>query len=433
MNRIRALIHRHRSDLAVGCALLLICNVLAVLWVWRAPRIFLARGEVFVATSSEDLSTSYLRGYYSLTRVQSYAALATSPQVLARVSAEVAPSLTVEELDKRVTATVVPQTVVLQIAVEDTSSSRARDLADAVGAAVVQQGNRLEREGSQGSDQVRLTKLPGVDVTPQPVSPRAGSAFLLAELIGLVLVLLGTAALRLGRERIGSRQQVSNSTGLSILMNLTYMPTGVLLDRGSSDQPRALGNIIEQLKVLRTQLGFVLENSDRLVAVVSPGSNDGRTFVALGLAQAMARDTSSVLLVDGDLRNAGLSKLAGLNGYPGLSDAVTGPPHLVWDACVKTDKPHLVGAGQPPPSPTDLLTSRALDRVLNEFRETYEMVVVDTSDLCDAADAALWARRADATILVARNGVTSSEDLRAAAETLRLAGAKLAGVVLTGA
>ena len=426
MSQLRSRLRRRRRDIAVVAAWFVLANAVAVAWLWQAPRLYEASVDTYVATSSTDLSTSYLRGFFSLTRVQSYTALATSEGVLQDAVSKVAPNMSVTDLAKHVTASVIPQTVVLRIAVQADSPQRARSLATAVARAVAARGNELEQRKGD-SAQVRLTVLSGVATSNTPVSPVAAEVFTLAELTALVLSLLSLAALRLSRERVGTGPHLASGVGLPTLGMVRQVSTKDLLTRqfdGDAD------SVDEQFRILRTQLKFALGAGRRSLVVTSANAEERPSTMALGLARSLAEGAASVVLVDGDLRQRELTRALFSTHEPGLTDAVAGQGALrVFDPSTVSPL-SVVGAGQEVPSPTDLLDSASLSHVLEELERDFDYVVIAVPPLEGTADATLWAHRAGATVVVARSGTTKADDLAAAVDRLRAARSNTVGVVL---
>ena len=167
-----ATLFRARRDWVVVPAAVMISLGLSVLYLSVAPRTYVATANVFVSMQSSDAATTYMRGAFSTIRAQSYTALATSPGVLRRAIDSASPGYPVERLAREVTATILPQTVVLQIAVSSTDPERASRFAEAVSEAVAGRGTELEQAGSRNDAPISLTPLQDVQGAPTvPVSP----------------------------------------------------------------------------------------------------------------------------------------------------------------------------------------------------------------------------------------------------------------------
>jgi capsular exopolysaccharide synthesis family protein len=163
-----------------------------------------------------------------------------------------------------------------------------------------------------------------------------------------------------------------------------------------AEQYRALRHTVEQLH----KTGGL-----RVVAVSSPAVEEGKTTTAINLAGALAQAPDArVLLVDADLRRPSLARFVALPapGAPGLVNAIL-DPGLALERIVQPRPPFnlsVVPAGQPPPSPYDLLKSPRLGGLLDEARQGYDYVVLDAPPLCPVQDCRVIARWVDGFLVV---------------------------------
>ena len=111
-----------------------------------------------------------------------------------------------------------------------------------------------------------------------------------------------------------------------------------------------------------------------------------------------------------------------LAGQTRLRDAI--------QAYLPVDNLSVLTGGAVPPNPSELLQSQAMVDVLAEARATYDVVIVDVPPLLTVTDAALVAARCDGTLLVARHGKTTLEQLGRSMEQLATVGGRVLGVVL---
>ncbi len=168
----------------------------------------------------------------------------------------------------------------------------------------------------------------------------------------------------------------------------------------------------------------------KVIALTSPGTGDGKTLTAINLAGALAAETR-VLLVDADLRRPSVATSLGLEDgdVNGLADIVSGTcPGL--DESVRTlDRYGLsvVPAGSPRVPIHQILRSPRLEQFLQDARQRYDFVVVDTPPLLPVFDAAMLSRLADGVIVVVASGRTPRKAL---GEALNLLDAsKVMGIV----
>ena len=191
----------------------------------------------------------------------------------------------------------------------------------------------------------------------------------------------------------------------------------------------------EAIRTLRTNLKFTLPNNRGAVVVVAPISTQaGATTTAAFLAGAIAAAGERVLLVDADMRDPGIESLLRFQGGPGLSMLLIGEPGI---SPVDTPMPNLalLGAGQVPPNPSELLNSHCLPEWLAHVRQTFDMIIIDAPALAGitgSSDALVLAEHADGIVLIARNQKTLLPEIAEAQELLRPVANKILGGVFTG-
>jgi capsular exopolysaccharide synthesis family protein len=198
---------------------------------------------------------------------------------------------------------------------------------------------------------------------------------------------------------------------------------------GGSETPAALA---EAFRSLRTSV--LLSTADRpprTLLVSSSRPSEGKTTISVNLAISLAQLNKRVLLIDGDLRRPSIRKALELENSLGLVSYLTGQQD--WRAAVL---PTGIGnldalvCGPVPPNPAELLSSERMRMLLDQAREQYEFVLVDSPPLLNVSDARILARLTEGMILVVKGGETPRELAQRAQGCARDVGANLIGVVL---
>ena len=188
----------------------------------------------------------------------------------------------------------------------------------------------------------------------------------------------------------------------------------------------------EAYRTLRTNLIFSRNLSGMRVMVITSGSpGEGKTTSAANLATVFAHHDLRVLLIDCDLRRPSQHRLFQVEQEPGLSQVVLGYAALE-DAVRETGVPglSLLPAGASPPNPADLLGSAAMQHLLAQARERYDLVLIDTPPVLFASDASILSAGADGVILMVRAGATQRNAARSSYQQLSAVGARVLGTVL---
>lgn len=188
----------------------------------------------------------------------------------------------------------------------------------------------------------------------------------------------------------------------------------------------------EQIRTLRTELLLRHEHRDQanIVAVLSPCASEGRSQLAAELAIAFAQLGRPTLLVDADLRHPRQHLLFDAVDARGLSQALSlgQPPALQPIAGLPALT--LLTAGPLPPNPLELLSDRAFEALVFQWRERYEFVVVDTPAVSRYADGLAVATIVGRVLSLSRAGHTSYRDTRDMLRRLAATQSRLLGAVI---
>ncbi len=175
-------------------------------------------------------------------------------------------------------------------------------------------------------------------------------------------------------------------------------------------------------------------NRPRVIALTSAGPREGKTAVASNLALALAEIGRRVLLIDGDLRKPRLHEIFNVSNVWGLSDLLDGtkPPAGLEAMVAGTGYRdlYLLPAGTVASSISNLLHSPRVVELLQQMRQQFDMVIIDTPPMLQMPDARVLGKLADGVILVVRSARTTKETAAAAGQRLAEDGTRVLGTVL---
>ena len=203
---------------------------------------------------------------------------------------------------------------------------------------------------------------------------------------------------------------------------------------------KPFSNVAENLRAVRSQLMLRWFNGEpmrKVVAIVSPGKSEGRSFVAANLAIVFAQQGQRTLLIDGDLRakaDAGQHALFKLGRSAGLSGILADRASLEAAQLV----PGMPGlavlpAGAVPPNPQELLGRASFGQLLMTAAYEFDVILIDTPSGGDYADAEIIAARAGAALMVTRKNQSLVPGTTQLARRLQDGGVALVGSVLNDA
>lgn len=193
--------------------------------------------------------------------------------------------------------------------------------------------------------------------------------------------------------------------------------------------------ISEQYRTIRTNLQFAsVDQPLRSLLVTSPNLAEGKSTTSANIAIVFAQSGKKVLLIDGDMRNPSLHFTFHLKKNVGFSSVLINECKLEKAVTASDEVPNLdfLSCGPIPPNPSELLGSKAMERMLAEAATRYDLVIFDTPPVLAVTDAQIIADICDGAVLVAKSQQTEYDSIKKAVNLLKPAKAKLLGAVLNG-
>ncbi len=390
-----------------------------------------SEAKVYIATEvSGNTADAYGAAVLALQRVQSYAKLADSRELLQRVISKLDLDMTPRELADKVSSSVVELTQIIEIKVEDEDPAVAQEIAKAESEALTQFLAEVETPFGKSTSPIKPTIISPASYNSSQVSPKPVLNLLIGGVLGLVIGIAMALIRDLLDTTVNSAEDVEKTLDAPVLASIQYesdVPKHPLLTEAASHSGR-----VEAFRLLRTNLQFLdIDTRPRSLVITSAIPSEGKTSTATNLAIALAQTGLRVLLVDGDLRRPKVASLLGLERSVGLTTVLVGRSELQDSIQKHTDSGiFFLASGPIPPNPTEVLQSRAAQELFDRVSQMFDMVIIDGPPLLPVSDAAIMARDVDGAILVVRHGKTTKEQLRQAAVRLAQVDANLLGVTV---
>jgi polysaccharide biosynthesis transport protein len=192
-----------------------------------------------------------------------------------------------------------------------------------------------------------------------------------------------------------------------------------------------LSLVVDSYRSLRSSLLLSqVGGPPRTVLITSPACGDGKTTTLVNTAVIFAQTGIRVLIIDADLRRPACHRLLQMKNDVGLVEILTG--QVEWQNAIKpapTENLFLMSAGSLPPNPAELLGSTNMHDLLQQLREHYEFIFVDSSPVMAVTDAVLVSTMVDGTLLVTDRNTPKSL-LRKARIRLSTPHTKILGTLL---
>ncbi|MCW2757554.1 MAG: ywqD 1 [Nocardioidaceae bacterium] len=400
---------------------------------FTATPVYASQARVFISTSASTSSTAsdnaYQGGLAATQRVQSYASLVSEGELAQRVVSSLGLSMSATALSRKISAEVVPNTVLLKVTVDDPSAVRSRAICREVVSQLLSLITEIETPPGSLTPLLKGTVVGPATLPKAPVSPKP----LRNLLLGLVAGLMLGVAIAVTREVLD--RTMTRSEDVEETLDAPILG-GIANDAGTAKNPlvTALGSHssrLEAFRVLRTNLQFVdIDAASKIFVVTSSVPSEGKSTTAVNVAITMAQAGQRVLLVDGDLRRPQVAAMLGLENEVGVTTVLLGRISLD-DALQQHQQSGLavLTSGTVPPNPSELLQSRAMSELLKILRDDYDVVIIDSPPLLPVTDAALLARQTDGAVIVVRHGKTTRDQLSGARARLEAVDARVLGSV----
>lgn len=188
----------------------------------------------------------------------------------------------------------------------------------------------------------------------------------------------------------------------------------------------------EALRDLRSRLLVTwFDGGHKTLAVVSPNSGEGRTYVTANLAVAFSQLGEKTLLIDADLRAPRQHRIFNVTNPIGLSTILSGRAGMeAIEPISHFGNLSVLAAGPVPPNPLELLSRPEFSKLLRGSARRYDVILVDTAAGERGSDAQTVAGRAKGALIVARQDRARIADVAAIAENIAAYGAQVVGAVL---
>lgn len=289
-----------------------------------------------------------------------------------------------------------------------------------------------ETSAQQGIHQADSRVLSNAVVPTLATSPRRSLILAMCGLFGLTLGAIMVLLRESHSDTYRTGPSLERGTGIPVLGQITNLPGRKRKDAIPYLMTKPTSAAAEALRNLRTSILLSNpKNPPQVILTCSSVPGEGKTTIALALAQNMAVMGKKVLLIEGDMRRRVFSEYfkagskaglgAVLSGQASASDAIftdsnTGADVLLGDASLK--------------NAADLYSSQAYRDLMVEVRGKYEQIIVDTPPVLIVPDARIIAQQGDAIVFVVKWDSTSKQQVSQALGLFESVNQAVSGLVL---
>ncbi|MDA7622121.1 polysaccharide biosynthesis tyrosine autokinase, partial [bacterium] len=297
-----------------------------------------------------------------------------------------------------------------------------------------EQSRMMYREMSVKQQQQRvLLKMPRTPITlherpkkaKAPAFPNVTLNLLLGAGVGLIFGIGIAFLLEHLDTSVKSLEDVERYLQVPVL---AVIPKDVgVLHKQSGMSPDA-----EAYRILRTNIEFNRKNpEDNSITVVSGGAGEGKSTTLVNLAYVCAQGGYTTLMIDADLRRPRLHSFFDINNSVGLTNYLTTDLALE-DVILQTpvDNLYFLPSGILPADAAGILNSRRMSELLQDVKQRFDLVLVDSPPILGVSDAAVLASEVDLTMVVVQHRKLPRNMLLRVKQAVENVGGQVIGVVL---
>ena len=287
-----------------------------------------------------------------------------------------------------------------------------------------------------GQDQYKIIVRDKADVPTVPSNNKRLKYMAVAP-VGILCLMLGLFLLiEVKAERVADPEALSTRVQSEVYALPPLPSARSIRKRGLPDSDDQIEQFIQRLDHLRFAVcGTAAElEKGRSVLITSAIGGEGKTTLAAQLAARCGNAGMSTLLIDADLRRTSLCSLLDIPEGPGLSDALENdelvPTELVIP--VQGNTFYLLPAGTPVSDTSRALQNRKLGLLIAQFRQLYDLVIIDSPPVLPVPDALILGRWVDGAVLAVRYDISRFPQVERARRQLDGAGISVLGTVING-
>ena len=189
----------------------------------------------------------------------------------------------------------------------------------------------------------------------------------------------------------------------------------------------------EAYRSLRSNIEYSsFDDEYRVIVVTSSVPGEGKSTTAGNLAIALAQSGNKVLLVDCDMRKPSIHKKFKISNAAGTAELLLRKKSFEEVANDYNENLTIITAGKIPPNPSEMLASRAMTAFIEEMKNEFKYIILDTPPLQAVTDAQVLSTKADGVLLVVRAGSTKKELVSNSVDLINKVHGKVIGTVLNG-
>jgi polysaccharide biosynthesis transport protein len=259
----------------------------------------------------------------------------------------------------------------------------------------------------------------------KPVSPKVELNLILGLVVGLVFGVGIAFFLEYIDTSVKSLEDVERYLQVPVLAVIPK-DVGVLFKQ------HGMSPDAEAYRILRTNIEFNRKNpEDNAITVVSGGAGEGKSTTLVNLAYICAQGGYTTLMIDADLRRPRLHTFFDINNSVGLTNYLT-TELMLEDVILQSpvDNLYFMPSGILPADAAGILNSRRMSELIQDVKQRFDLVLVDSPPILGVSDASVLASEVDLTMIVVQHRKLPRNMLVRVKQAVENVGGHVIGVVL---
>ena len=247
------------------------------------------------------------------------------------------------------------------------------------------------------------------------VSPKSSIIMLIALVLGLAIPAGILFLIEFFKYKIEGHEDVIKLTQIPVIADIP-VASDAAKKEGKADivVHQNVNNLMEEIfRGLRTNIQFILKSDEKVIMFTSSTSGEGKTFVASNIGISLALLGKKVIMVGLDIRKPRLAELFQIdNHHNGITNLIV-RDHNSWEDIQNqilssgvNSKLDLLMAGPVPPNPGELVTRASLDNIIDQLKNHYDYIILDTAPVGLVYDSLQLGRLANLCVFICRADYT---------------------------
>lgn len=278
----------------------------------------------------------------------------------------------------------------------------------------------------------RITKASAVEVIDKAtvpkwhIRPRKTVNTIIATLIGVMLATAFVLMRELLDKTIKTTKDIEKYFDYNVLGVVSKQKQDLLFIK---DMDRK--NIgYEEFVKIRTNIQYAnIDNDLKVILFTSTNKNEGKSTLSLNTAYKFSElEDTKVLLIDCDFRNPSINRIMNMSNSRGIMDVLMGKKDL--KSCLEkiNDNLDILFTGRIPQNPTEILSSKKMKNIIEQLKEEYDYIFIDTPPAGIVSDCSILSRYSDGVIYIMASKDAEIDYIKESINGLK--GAKIIGCIL---